>query len=81
MHKNDESNNFNTAGAAKYLAGVGVPVSEGTLEVWRCKGRGPAYRKVARWVIYSKKDLDIFAEGHTYNTFKSKIDANQTIIR
>jgi hypothetical protein len=77
--KNDESNNFNTADAAKYLTGLGIPVSRGTLEVWRCKGRGPVYRKVARWVIYSKKDLDTFAEGRVYNVSESLTDANHPI--
>lgn len=71
--------NFNTADAAKYLATTGVPVSPKTLEVWRCKGRGPVYRKVARWVIYSKKDLDTFAEGRVYSASESLNDANQSV--
>ena len=44
---------LNTRQAASYLKERhSIPVTPGTMEVWRTYGRGPRYRKVARWVIY-----------------------------
>lgn len=64
--------NFNTRGAASYLnEKCNIPVTPGTMEVWRSYGRGPRYRKVARWVIYAKTDLDRFAAGQIVETTDS----------
>lgn len=63
---------FNTKQASQYLNDTyGLPVTPGTLEVWRSLGRGPRYNKVTRWVIYQRVDLDKFAEGRTIETMDS----------
>lgn len=64
--------NLNTRQAASYLKEQhAVPVTPGTMEVWRTYGKGPRYRKVARWVVYSRTDLDRFAAGQIYETTDS----------
>ena len=58
-----------TKEAAKYMADQGVNASPGTMEVWRCKGRGPRYRKIGgRWVRYATDDLDNFVRGQVVET-------------
>ncbi|HMM40117.1 MAG TPA: helix-turn-helix domain-containing protein [Desulfovibrio sp.] len=52
-----------TEEAAAYLR-----LQPGTLEVWRCRGRGPAYQKLGRRVVYDRADLDAFANSHTVLT-------------
>jgi hypothetical protein len=49
----DESNLTDGRGAAKFLHN-----SAGTLAIWRCEGRGPAYIKRGRYVRYHKDDLE-----------------------
>jgi len=44
---------FRSALAAKYLT-----LSKQTLDLWRCKGRGPKFLKVGRAVCYRRSDLD-----------------------
>jgi hypothetical protein len=64
--------NFNTREAASYLKEhYSIPVTPGTMEVWRSYGRGPRYRKVARWVVYAQADLDHFAKGQIVETTDS----------
>lgn len=46
-----------TPEAAKYLS-----VKPGTLEVWRCQGRGPKFARLGRAVRYRPEDLDAFLE-------------------
>lgn len=63
---------LNTRQAASYLQDQhGIPIRPGTMEVWRTYGRGPRYRKVARWVIYAAADLDRFAAGRIIETIDS----------
>lgn len=52
-----------TTEAAAYLR-----LQPGTLEVWRCRGRGPKYQKIGRRVIYDILDLQSFASAHTVLT-------------
>lgn len=66
-----EQDNFDTQSAAKYLKSLGLAFRPGTLEVWRCKGRGPKYKRVARKVFYERSALDEFARGHTVETVDS----------
>ena len=54
---------YNTLDAAAYLN-----LSPGTLEVWRCLGRGPRYYKVGRRVIYRREDLDAYLAMRTVET-------------
>jgi hypothetical protein len=64
--------NLNTREAASYLKEQhSIPVTPGTMEVWRSYGRGPRYRKVARWVVYAMADLDCFAAGQIVETTDS----------
>lgn len=46
-------------------------LSAGTLEVWRCLGRGPRYKKIGRRVFYDVADLEAFANAETVETVDS----------
>lgn len=48
------------AEAARYLR-----LSERTLERLRVEGRGPAFKKFGRRVLYAQGDLDAWAEAMT----------------
>ena len=63
---------LNTKEAALYLAERGTPFTAGTLEVWRCLGRGPRYRRVCNRVVYAPDDLDRFAAGQIVETIDSR---------
>lgn len=52
-----------TEEAAAYLR-----LKPGTLEVWRCRGRGPKYQKIGRRVIYDKIKIDEYIETNTVLT-------------
>lgn len=49
---------MNTAEAAPYLG-----VSTHTLEQWRWLGKGPAYMKIGRRVVYRVSDLDAWMDS------------------
>jgi hypothetical protein len=64
-----QAEKLNTTNAALYLKQRhSIPVTPGTMEVWRSYGKGPRYRKVARWVLYDRADLDKFASGQIVET-------------
>ena len=65
-------NKLNTREAADYLATIGTPFSAGTLEVWRCQGRGPEFIRVARRIFYTKPALDRFSNGQVVQTIDSR---------
>lgn len=54
-----QSKPLDTPEAAEFLR-----LSPGTLEVWRCKGRGPRFRKLGRKVFYTKEDLEEFINSY-----------------
>lgn len=60
---------FNTAGAASYLAQIGISLSPRTLEAMRTKGAGPIFRKLGRGkrarVIYAEADLLAWLDAAT----------------
>ena len=56
----------NTKQAADILG-----MSAGTLEVWRCLGKGPRYKKIGRKVFYDLQDLETFANAQTVETIDS----------
>ena len=56
--QNQISELFNAGEAARYLR-----VTPGTLSWWRHMGRGPAYIKVGRRVLYRRSTLDEFLAG------------------
>ncbi len=69
----DQKKALNTAQAAQFLAEIGTPFTAGTLEVWRCLGKGPRYRKVGQRVFYAPEDLKEYSNGQvveTTDTFK-----------
>ena len=53
-----QRNQLSNREAAKYLG-----LSEATLNVWRCKRKGPSYRKVGRRIFYPQIALDEFLEN------------------
>ncbi|MCD6297979.1 MAG: DNA-binding protein [Deltaproteobacteria bacterium] len=55
--------NLNTIEAAAYLTSKGIPYSKKTLEVFRCKKRGPKYKKIVSRVYYERSWLDEFVAG------------------
>ncbi|MDQ7830479.1 helix-turn-helix transcriptional regulator [Desulfolutivibrio sp.] len=57
---------LHTREAAQYLG-----LSPGTLEVWRCKGRGPRYSKLGKRVVYDPADLDAYLAEHKVFTIDS----------
>jgi hypothetical protein len=52
-----------TVEASAYLTSCGVPYTKKTLEVFRCRKRGPKYKKIVSRIYYEKKWLDEFLEG------------------
>ena len=66
-----EAASLSTKEAASYLKSIGTPFSAGTLEVWRCQGRGPRFRRVNRKIFYTKEDLDQFIQGQVVETIDS----------
>ena len=61
-----ENTRVNTVDAAKYLGNT-----RGTLEVWRCIGKGPRYRKIGSKVYYDLVDLEEFANSRVFETTDS----------
>ena len=62
---------LDTKQASDYLDQLGTPFTASTLEVWRCLGKGPRFRKVARKVFYDPADLEVFASGQLVETTDS----------
>jgi hypothetical protein len=52
-----------TVEASAYLTSRGVPYSKKTLEVFRCRKRGPKYKKIISRVYYEQSWLDEFLAG------------------
>lgn len=55
---------ISTAAAAIYLGGD-KPFKTQTLEGWRRKGTGPAYKKIGASVRYSLEDLDAWLSAQS----------------
>lgn len=60
---------LNTVEASAYLTARGVPYTKKTLECYRCKKRGPKYKKIVSRVFYEKAWLDEFIEGLEIKVF------------
>jgi hypothetical protein len=60
--------NMTTQQAAEYLQSKGIRITPGTLNVWRSLGKGPAFKKVGRYVYYERDVLDQYERGQTYMT-------------
>ena len=52
-----------TKQASAYLTALGVPTAASSLEVARCKSRGPKYKKIGGRVFYTTDWLDEHAAG------------------
>jgi len=57
---------FTTKQAASYLSQIkGIPTAKSTLEVFRCQGRGPRYRKIGSRVFYMRIPEQV---GHRFRS-------------
>lgn len=59
---------FNTEEAASYLG-----IKRNTLEVWRCKHKGPRYSKIGTRVLYDVNDLEAFFTARAVDTMESAV--------
>ena len=57
-----------TRQAAEKLQSLGITYTAGSLEVMRCRGRGPEFVKVGRRCFYTESALLAFAEGRPVKT-------------
>lgn len=55
MQDHDFQTPLTTEQAAQLLG-----LKPSTLEIWRCRGDGPAYLKIGRAVRYHREDLETF---------------------
>lgn len=62
---------LNTKQAAQHFEGRGTPYTPGTLEVWRCLGKGPRFLRIGRRVFYEASALDEFVMGQIVETVDS----------
>lgn len=58
---------FSNKEAAEYLG-----VKENTLEIWRCKHKGPRYSKLGTRVLYDLDDLEEFFKARAVDTMESE---------
>lgn len=65
------SKRYDTKEAVQYMAELGVRFSPGTLEVWRCQKRGPAYIRIGRKPYYTSETLESFLAGQPVKTIDS----------
>lgn len=47
--------------AAEYLTARGLRVSKNTLQKWATTGGGPSYRRFGLRAVYTREDLDLWA--------------------
>jgi excisionase family DNA binding protein len=52
----------------QFEAAALLRLSERTLERWRVEGSGPPFRRFGRRVVYSKVDLDTWAESRCFES-------------
>jgi hypothetical protein len=58
-----ESIYLERADAAEYLTAQGLRVSKNTLQKWATTGGGPRYRRFGLRAVYTRSDLDMWAEA------------------
>lgn len=58
-----ESNYLDRTEAAEYLTAKGLRVSKNTLQKWVTTGGGPSYRRFGLRAVYTRADLDTWAEA------------------
>lgn len=59
---------LNTEEAAAYLG-----IKSNTLEVWRCKHKGPRYSKLGSRVLYDVDDLEAFFTARAVDTLENSV--------
>ena len=64
---------LNTIEAAAYLG-----IRPNTLEVWRCKHKGPRYSKIGTRVLYDVNDLEAFFTARAVDTMESAPQARRS---
>lgn len=45
-------------------------INRGTLRNWRCMGRGPAFVKDGKIVLYRRKDIEAYLQSHRVKTYE-----------
>jgi hypothetical protein len=65
-HPMSHKQKLNNQEAAAWLG-----IQPNTLEIWRCKHKGPRYSKIGRRVIYDLKDLEEFFASRSIDTLES----------
>lgn len=66
---------LNRKGAAQYLAERGLPISPNTLTKIACTGGGPAYQIFGNRALYTRPNLDAWAESKLSAPRKSTSEA------
>lgn len=61
-----QKRNYRTREAADYLG-----VKPNTLEIWRCKKRGPKFHKIGKTIIYLREDLEAYLSSRSVHTLDS----------
>lgn len=62
MHSQPILSNMRRADAARYIRDAhGIPCAPTTLAKYAVLGGGPAFRKAGKFPIYSRDDLDVWA--------------------
>ena len=62
MHSQPQAINMRRAEAARYIREAhSIPCAPATLAKYACIGGGPAFRKAGKFPIYSRDDLDAWA--------------------
>ena len=62
MQSHPTTMNMRRADAARYIReNHGIPCSPATLAKYACIGGGPAFRKAGKFPIYSRDELDTWA--------------------
>lgn len=65
---------ISTKQAARYLTEIkGIPTASSTLEVFRCQGRGPKFKRVGSRIFYTTEWLDEYATGVPVRIFDPTI--------
>ena len=49
-------------------------IARNTLEVWRCKHKGPRYSKIGTRVLYDPDDLEAFFAARSISTRDTELD-------
>ena len=68
-----KSPKFSTQEAADYYG-----LKKNTLEIWRCKHKGPRYSKLGTRVLYDLDDLEEFFKARAVDTMESESKSHRS---